>query len=76
VEIYRDAGPDNHLRMLGEALSHVAEEFGKWRYQHLKAVQRSMGAKVGSGGSAGVAWLQRGMARVIFPELWSARTAM
>jgi tryptophan 2,3-dioxygenase len=35
-----------------------------------------MGAKVGSGGSAGVAWLQHGMARVVFPELWSARTAM
>ena len=35
-----------------------------------------MGAKVGSGGSAGLAWLQRSMARVVFPELWSARTAM
>jgi tryptophan 2,3-dioxygenase len=76
VEIYRDAGPDNHLRLLGESLTEVAEEFGDWRYQHLKAVQRSMGAKVGSGGSAGLAWLQRGLARVVFPELWSARTAM
>jgi tryptophan 2,3-dioxygenase len=74
VEIYRDAGPDNHLRLLGEALTEVAEEFGDWRYPHLKAVQRSMAGKVGSGGSAGVAWLQRSMARVVFPELWSART--
>jgi tryptophan 2,3-dioxygenase len=76
VEIYRDAGPDNHLRLLGEALAEVAEEFGDWRYAHLKAVQRTMGAKAGSGGSAGVAWLQRSMARVVFPELWSARTYM
>lgn len=76
VEIYRHNTPDNHLRMLGEALTEVAEQFGDWRYKHLKAVQRTMGAKVGSGGSAGVAWLQRSMARTVFPEVWSARTAM
>ncbi|MFI6783010.1 tryptophan 2,3-dioxygenase [Micromonospora sp. NPDC050276] len=76
VRIYDSSGPDNHLRLLGEALSAVAEEFGDWRWNHVKAVQRTMGAKVGSGGSAGLAWLQRSMARVVFPELWSARTAM
>jgi tryptophan 2,3-dioxygenase len=76
VEVYRDSRPDNHLRMLGEALTEVAELFGDWRYQHLKAVQRTMGAKVGSGGSAGMTWLQRSMARTVFPELWSARTFM
>ncbi|MFE0593967.1 tryptophan 2,3-dioxygenase [Micromonospora echinospora] len=76
VHVYADAGPDNHLWLLGEALTTVAEEFGDWRYQHLKAVQRAMGAKVGSGGSAGLSWLRRSMERVVFPELWSARTAM
>jgi tryptophan 2,3-dioxygenase len=75
VQVYRDAGPDNHLRMLGEALTEVAEQFGDWRYQHVKAVQRTMGGKVGSGGTAGLAWLERSMARVVFPELWSSRTA-
>ncbi|WP_320069321.1 tryptophan 2,3-dioxygenase [Micromonospora sp. RTGN7] len=77
VAVYEDdGGPDNHLRLLGEALAEVAEQFGDWRWNHVKAVQRAMGAKVGSGGSAGLAWLQRSMARVVFPELWSARTAM
>lgn len=76
VRIYADGGPDNHLRLLGEALTEVAERFGDWRWHHIKAVQRTMGAKVGSGGSAGLAWLQRSMARVVFPELWSARTVM
>ncbi|WP_326556141.1 tryptophan 2,3-dioxygenase [Micromonospora sp. NBC_01796] len=76
VRIYRDTGPDNHLRMLGEALAEVGEQFGDWRYQHLKATQRAMGAKAGTGGSGGVAWLQRSMARTVFPELWSARTLM
>ncbi|RKN42168.1 tryptophan 2,3-dioxygenase [Micromonospora endolithica] len=76
VRIYADGSPDNHLRLLGEALTEVAEQFGDWRWNHVKAVQRAMGAKVGSGGSAGLAWLQRSMSRVVFPELWSARTAM
>lgn len=76
VEVYRTNAPDNHLRMLGEALTEIAEQFGDWRYEHLKAVQRTMGAKPGSGGSAGIAWLQRSMTRVVFPELWSARTFM
>ncbi len=76
VRIYADPGPENHLRLLGEALTEVAERFGDWRRDHLKAVERTMGAKVGSGGSAGAVWLRRGMARVVFPELWSARTQM
>ncbi|HEX5200975.1 MAG TPA: tryptophan 2,3-dioxygenase family protein [Actinoplanes sp.] len=76
VHIYRTDGPDNHLRMLGEALTEVADRFGDWRYLHLKAVQRTMGAKTGTGGSNGLAWLQRSMNRTVFPELWIARTDM
>ncbi|GAA2800873.1 tryptophan 2,3-dioxygenase [Nonomuraea dietziae] len=76
VEVYRDDSTTNELRMLGEALTEVAEQFGDWRYQHVAAVRRSMGAKPGSGGSNGLAWLERSMARVVFPELWSARTHM
>jgi tryptophan 2,3-dioxygenase len=76
VRIYRDPGPDNHLRLLGEVLTEVADRFGDWRYLHLKAVQRTMGAKTGTGGSNGVAWLQRSMNRTVFPELWTSRTQM
>jgi tryptophan 2,3-dioxygenase len=76
VAIYADERPDNHLRLLGEALTEVADRFDDWRHKHLKAVARTMGAKVGSGGSNGYAWLQRSMARTVFPELWSARTQM
>lgn len=76
VAIYADGGPDNHLRMLGEALSGVAERFDEWRYHHLSAVRRAMGAKPGTGGSSGIGWLERSMTRTVFPELWSARTHM
>lgn len=73
VEIYRT---DDPLTALGEALTDVAEQFGDWRYKHLLAVRRTMGDKAGSGGSSGAAWLTRSMAKVVFPELWSARTTM
>nr|WP_260729778.1 tryptophan 2,3-dioxygenase family protein [Dactylosporangium roseum] len=76
VEIYRDDRADNPLYLLGEVLADVAEEFGLWRYKHLTAVQRTMGNKIGSGGSSGAAWLTRSMGRVVFPELWSARTVI
>ncbi|MGC5010541.1 tryptophan 2,3-dioxygenase [Streptosporangium sp. DT93] len=71
VEVYN--GP---LAPLAEALTDLAEQFSDWRYRHLMAVRRSMGAKPGSGGSSGLSWLERSMRREIFPELWTARTLM
>ena len=39
-------------------------------------ISRLLGSliNVSSGGSAGLAWLERSLARNAFPELWSART--
>ncbi|WP_166347233.1 tryptophan 2,3-dioxygenase [Phytoactinopolyspora limicola] len=76
VAIYQDDTPGQPLRMLGESLTEVAEQFNEWRHQHLRAVHRTMGAKAGSGGSDGLRWLERSLARPVFPELWSARTRM
>lgn len=59
---------------LAEELTEIADAFSVWRYRHVVAVRRAMGAKPGSGGSSGLAWLERSMARQVFPELWSART--
>ncbi len=74
VDVYRDPRPGNDLFQLGEALTDVAEVFTTWRQRHVTAVRRAMGAKPGSGGSAGLAWLERSAARVVFPDLWEART--
>jgi tryptophan 2,3-dioxygenase len=76
VEIYRDPRPGNDLFMLGEALTDVAEVFLVWRQRHVTAVKRAMGARPGSGGSAGLAWLERSAARTVFPDLWAARTVV
>ena len=59
---------------LGEALVEVAELVWRWRNDHLLATRRAMGAKTGTGGSAGVAWLEKRATKSVFPELWTARS--
>jgi tryptophan 2,3-dioxygenase len=76
ADIYRDPRPGNELFALGEALSDVAEVFTTWRQRHVTAVRRAMGAKPGTGGSSGLAWLERSAARTVFPDLWAARTVI
>jgi tryptophan 2,3-dioxygenase len=66
----RDSGPFR----LGEALTEVAELVWRWRNDHLAATRRAMGGKVGTGGSAGLAWLERRAAVNVFPEIWTARS--
>ncbi|MBH1934605.1 tryptophan 2,3-dioxygenase [Streptomyces sp. AV19] len=61
-------------RRLGEALTEIAELVWRWRNDHLVATRRAMGAKKGSGGSAGVAWLEKRATKTVFPELWTARS--
>ncbi|MFJ2778476.1 tryptophan 2,3-dioxygenase [Kitasatospora sp. NPDC087315] len=61
------------LKALAEALLDVAERVTRWRRRHLAAVKRSMGAKPGSGGSSGLAWLRRSAEQDVFPELWTVR---
>ncbi|MFG2607673.1 tryptophan 2,3-dioxygenase family protein [Streptomyces sp. NPDC048514] len=65
---------DAELVRLGEALSDVAELVWRWRNDHLVATRRAMGAKTGTGGSAGVAWLEKRARKNVFPELWTARS--
>ncbi|MCM1976241.1 MULTISPECIES: tryptophan 2,3-dioxygenase family protein [unclassified Streptomyces] len=66
--------PGDQLARLGEALTDVAELVWRWRNDHLVATRRAMGAKPGTGGSAGVAWLEKRARKNVFPELWTARS--
>ncbi|GGZ81135.1 tryptophan 2,3-dioxygenase family protein [Streptomyces echinoruber] len=65
---------NDELVRLGEALTDVAELVWRWRNDHLMATRRAMGAKQGTGGSAGVAWLEKRAQKHVFPELWTARS--
>ncbi|MDX3313589.1 tryptophan 2,3-dioxygenase family protein [Streptomyces sp. ME08-AFT2] len=64
----------DEVARLGEALTDVAELVWRWRNDHLVATRRAMGAKAGTGGSAGVAWLEKRAQKNVFPELWTARS--
>ncbi|MEU9319148.1 tryptophan 2,3-dioxygenase family protein [Streptomyces sp. NPDC048295] len=74
TEIY--AAPEQHedLVRFGEALTDVGELVWRWRNDHLVATRRAMGSKTGTGGSAGVAWLEKRATKNVFPELWTARS--
>ncbi|SDK50444.1 tryptophan 2,3-dioxygenase family protein [Streptomyces indicus] len=73
AEVYR-GDQDDELVRLGEALTDVGELVWRWRNDHLVATRRAMGSKTGTGGSAGVAWLEKRARKNVFPELWTARS--
>lgn len=72
--VYAEPDQNGEVIRLGEALTDVAELVWRWRNDHLVATRRAMGSKTGTGGSAGVAWLEKRAQKNVFPELWTARS--
>ena len=73
VEIYRDPAPTNLAFRLGEVLIEIDEAFSIYRWRHFRSVEKIIGHKPGTGGSAGVDWLRHVTDHRFFPELWEAR---
>jgi tryptophan 2,3-dioxygenase len=61
---------------MAEKLVDVEERFQLWRFRHMLTVQRIIGGKPGTGGSAGVPFLRRALDVRFFPELWDVRTEL
>lgn len=61
---------------LCEKLVDVEENFLLWRFRHVKTVERIIGFKRGTGGTAGVAFLRRTLETRLFPELIDVRTEL
>jgi tryptophan 2,3-dioxygenase len=61
---------------MAEKLIDVDEAYALWRYRHVKVVSRVIGNKRGTGGTAGVAYLEKIVSNVFFPELWDVRTVI
>jgi tryptophan 2,3-dioxygenase len=57
-----------------EKLVDLEENFQLWRFRHIKTVERVIGFKRGTGGTAGVAFLRRTLETPLFPELLDVRT--
>jgi tryptophan 2,3-dioxygenase len=73
-EVYRDAERHWDLYELAEKLVDLEYRFHLWRFSHMKTVERIIGAKPGTGGTSGVAYLQKALALRFCPELWDVRT--
>ena len=74
LDIYQEASLENDLYNLGEKLTSLDENFSIYRWRHFLTVQKIIGYKPGTGGSAGVGWLENVTSHRFFPELWSIRT--
>jgi len=52
------------------------EGLQEWRYRHVKMVERTIGARPGTGGSPGADYLRTTLHRPAFPDLWTIRTEL
>lgn len=76
LEVYRDTHRYWELYQLAEKLVDVDDALATWRHRHVLTVSRIIGGKRGTGGTAGVPYLQATLAKRCFPELWSLRTKL
>jgi tryptophan 2,3-dioxygenase len=74
VQVYEDAETHADLNALCEVLIEIDECLALWRAHHIQMVERMIGAKRGTGGSAGVPYLASTLTKRAFPDLWKART--
>lgn len=65
---------DPETAMLCELLVDFDEGLQEWRYRHVKMVERTIGNKMGTGGSDGVSYLKKTLHQRIFPDLWEIRS--
>jgi tryptophan 2,3-dioxygenase len=76
LEVYR--APSKHwaLYELAEKLVDLETAFRYWRFRHVTTVERIIGFKPGTGGTAGASYLKKMLEVVLFPELFALRTAL
>lgn len=60
--------------MVAERLVDIDEGIQEWRYRHVKMVERTIGAKMGTGGSSGVQYLASTLFNPVFKDLWEIRS--
>ena len=71
LDVHRN---DPDAAAICERLVDLDEGLQEWRYRHVKMVERTIGHKMGSGGSSGVGYLASTLFRSVFPDLWAIRS--
>ncbi|MEN3292588.1 MAG: tryptophan 2,3-dioxygenase [Burkholderiales bacterium] len=76
LEIYK--APTEHWTFyeLAEKLVDLETAFRFWRFRHVTTVERIIGLKTGTGGTAGASYLKKMLEVVLFPELFALRTEL
>jgi tryptophan 2,3-dioxygenase len=76
LAVYQDAERWFELYQLAEKLVDIDDALAAWRHKHVLTVERIIGMKRGTGGSAGADYLRSTLDKRAFPELWSLRTEL
>lgn len=72
VQVYKT---DAWIGRLCERMIDLDEGIQEWRYRHVKMVFRTIGTKMGTGGSSGVKYLESTV-KTMWPDLWAVRAQL
>jgi len=73
LRVYLD---DGEAAQVCERFVDLDEGVQEWRYRHVKMVERTIGARQGTGGSAGAQYLRATLFKPAFPDLWAIRSEL
>src|ERR1039458_4138185 len=76
LALYRDERNHRDWIDVCERLTEFDELVVSWRLRHIQLVERVIGVRMGTGGSAGSSYLKLTLDKKFFPELWEARTLL
>lgn len=76
ARVYSDPAKHWDFYELAEKLIDLEQEFAMWRFSHMKTVERIIGYRQGTGGTSGVAFLEKALKLRFFPELWTVRSEL
>ena len=74
--LYQDEAHHRDWIDVCERLTEFDELVVSWRLRHIQLVERIIGTRMGTGGSAGSSYLKLTLDKKFFPELWEARTLL
>jgi tryptophan 2,3-dioxygenase len=75
-DLYRHPSRGGALYRVAEALVDISEGFWELCAVHVQIAERTIGRRPGTGGTAGVPYLEEGLKEKAFPELWDVRTRL
>jgi tryptophan 2,3-dioxygenase len=76
LAVYRDERGHRDWIDVCERLTEFDELIVSWRLRHIQMVERTIGVRLGTGGSSGASYLKVTLDKKFFPELWEARTLL